>query len=261
MIESRILPEGAFQLLCGSAGDLLDHLDCQDAVAFTGSASTGADAQAAQAVDPRAQRPLQPGSRLAQLLDARARRDPGTEEFDLFIKEVAKEMTVKAGQKCTAIRRTFVPEAMVRRRRCRRSTSGSTGVKVGDPSVEGVRMGPLAGRGAGDARCGRASSAIAQATELRVRRPRRLRRRRRRSGEGRVLPDAALLRGRSVRAHRAARRRGVRAREHRHAVHSRWTKRSSSRSWGREASSARSSPPTTRSRARWRSARRRITGA
>ncbi len=145
MVESRLLPAGTFQLICGSAGDLLDHLNCQDSVAFTGSASTGLMLKRGNAILEHSVRFNQEADSLNySMLGPDAA--PGTEEFDLFIKEVAKEMTVKAGQKCTAIRRTFVPEAMVddvvsaMRKRL-------AGVKVGDPSVDGVRMGPLAGKG------------------------------------------------------------------------------------------------------------------
>ncbi len=145
MVESKLLPAGTFQLICGSAGDLLDHLGCQDSVAFTGSAATGLMLKSGKAVLEHSVRFNQEADSLNySMLGPDA--VPGTDEFDLFIKEVAKEMTVKAGQKCTAIRRTFVPEALVSdvvtamKKRL-------AGVKVGDPSVEGVRMGPLAGRG------------------------------------------------------------------------------------------------------------------
>jgi oxepin-CoA hydrolase / 3-oxo-5,6-dehydrosuberyl-CoA semialdehyde dehydrogenase len=145
MVESGVLPEGSFQLICGSAGDLLDHLTGQDAVAFTGSASTGRMLRHSPAIMEHNVRFNQEADSLNySMLGPDAA--PGSEEFDLFVKEVAKEMTVKAGQKCTAIRRTFVPEGMVDdvvaalRKRLQ-------GVKVGDPSVEGVRMGPLAGKG------------------------------------------------------------------------------------------------------------------
>ena len=145
MVESGILPEGSLQLICGSAGDLLDHLAGQDAVAFTGSASTGRMLRQTPAIMEHNVRFNQEADSLNySMLGPDAA--PGSDEFDLFIKEVAKEMTVKAGQKCTAIRRTFVPEGMVDdvvsalRKRLQ-------GVKVGDPSVEGVRMGPLAGKG------------------------------------------------------------------------------------------------------------------
>jgi oxepin-CoA hydrolase/3-oxo-5,6-dehydrosuberyl-CoA semialdehyde dehydrogenase len=144
MIESRLLPDGSVQLLCGSVGDLLDHLDSQSVVAFTGSAATARTLKA---------HPVILGSNVRFNAEADSLNFsmlgpddvPGSEEFDLFIKEVAKEMTVKAGQKCTAIRRTLVPERMIedvmRALRVRLD-----GVKIGDPSVEGVRMGPLAGR-------------------------------------------------------------------------------------------------------------------
>ena len=145
MVESGILPEGGFQLICGSAGDLLDHLTCQDAVAFTGSANTGQMLKQNRAIMENNVRFNQEADSLNySMLGPDAR--PGSEEFDLFVKEVVKEMTVKAGQKCTAIRRTFVPEPMLGdviaalRKRL-------AGVKVGDPRVEGVRMGPLAGKG------------------------------------------------------------------------------------------------------------------
>ncbi len=145
MVESGLLPTGTFQLVCGSAGDLLDHLTCQDSVAFTGSGTTGLMLKRGKAVLENSVRFNQEADSLNySMLGPDA--SPGTEEFDLFIKEVAKEMTVKAGQKCTAIRRTFVPARMVddvvaaMKRRL-------AGVKIGDPTVEGVRMGPLAGRG------------------------------------------------------------------------------------------------------------------
>jgi len=144
MIESKILPEGSVQLLCGSAGTLLDHLDSQCAVAFTGSAATGLMLKQHKTVTAENVRFNQEADSLNfSMLGPDA--PPGTEEFDLFIKEVAKEMTVKAGQKCTAIRRTFVHESMVQDV-MRALATRLDGVKVGDPSVEGVRMGPLAGR-------------------------------------------------------------------------------------------------------------------
>ena len=145
MVESGVLPQGTFQLVCGSAGDLLDHLTCQDSVAFTGSASTGLMLKGGRAILEHSVRFNQEADSLNySMLGPDA--TPGTEEFDLFIKEVAKEMTVKAGQKCTAIRRTFVPEGVVD------AVSAALikrlgGITVGDPSVEGVRMGPLAGKG------------------------------------------------------------------------------------------------------------------
>jgi oxepin-CoA hydrolase/3-oxo-5,6-dehydrosuberyl-CoA semialdehyde dehydrogenase len=144
MVASGILPPGAFQLLCGSAGDLLDHLDSQDAVAFTGSAATGHLLKSGPAIVGKSVRFNQEADSLNFSMLAPDAR-PGSEEFDLFVKEVVREMTVKAGQKCTAIRRTFVPDSMVEdviaalKKRL-------AGITVGNPSVEGVRMGPLAGK-------------------------------------------------------------------------------------------------------------------
>jgi oxepin-CoA hydrolase/3-oxo-5,6-dehydrosuberyl-CoA semialdehyde dehydrogenase len=144
IIESKILPEGSVQLLCGSAGDLLDHLDSQCAVAFTGSATTGLMLKQNKVVASENVRFNQEADSLNfSMLGPDAK--PGTEEFDLFVKEVAKEMTVKAGQKCTAIRRTFVHESVMQDV-MRALTTRLDGVKLGDPGVEGVRMGPLAGR-------------------------------------------------------------------------------------------------------------------
>ncbi len=144
MIESKLFPDGAIQLLCGSAGDLLDHLDEQCAVAFTGSATTGLMLKQGAAVSRNNVRFNQEADSLNfSMLGPDAA--PGTEEFDLFIKEVSREMTAKAGQKCTAIRRTFVPDAMVQDV-MKALTKRLDTVKMGDPAVEGVRMGPLAGR-------------------------------------------------------------------------------------------------------------------
>src|SRR5215217_3263094 len=144
IVVSQILPAGSFQLICGSAGDLLDHLGSQDAVAFTGSAATGLQLRGSRAILERNVRFNQEADSLNfSMLGPDAA--PGSEEFDLFVREVVKEMTVKAGQKCTAIRRTFVPAGVVDdvvaalKKRL-------AGVKVGDPAIEGVRMGPLAGQ-------------------------------------------------------------------------------------------------------------------
>jgi oxepin-CoA hydrolase / 3-oxo-5,6-dehydrosuberyl-CoA semialdehyde dehydrogenase len=144
MIESEIFPDGAIQLVCGSAGDLLDYLSCQDAVAFTGSTGTGRMLRERRNIVENAVRfNLEADSLNCSILGPDA--TPGTEEFDLFVKEVVREMTSKAGQKCTAIRRTLVPNGamydVVQALRKRLAE-----VKVGDPSVEGVKMGPLAGK-------------------------------------------------------------------------------------------------------------------
>jgi oxepin-CoA hydrolase/3-oxo-5,6-dehydrosuberyl-CoA semialdehyde dehydrogenase len=144
MVQSAILPEGSIQLIAGEPGDLLDHVREQDVVAFTGSAATGRKLIQHPAIVEHAVRfNMEADSLNFAMLAPDAL--PGTPEFDLFVKEVAKEMTTKAGQKCTAIRRTFVPagleEAVVDALRKRLAT-----LPLGDPSREGVRWGPLAGR-------------------------------------------------------------------------------------------------------------------
>ena len=145
MIESKIFPEGAIQLICGSAGDLIDHLDCQCAVAFTGSADTGRHLKSKRSIIENSVRFNQEADSLNfSMLGPDAA--PGSEEFDLFVKEVAKEMTSKTGQKCTAIRRTLVPANMVEDVMKAIAARLRT-TPIGDPAVEGVRMGPLAGRG------------------------------------------------------------------------------------------------------------------
>jgi oxepin-CoA hydrolase/3-oxo-5,6-dehydrosuberyl-CoA semialdehyde dehydrogenase len=163
MVESGLLPAGTFQLICGSAGDLLDHLDCQDSVAFTGSASTGLMLKGSKAILGNSVRFNQEADSLNfSMLGPDAA--PGSEEFDLFVKEVAREMTVKAGQKCTAIRRTFVPANMVDDVAAALGKR-LAGVKIGDPSIDGVRMGPLAGR-AQVKEVGASVARLRKATEL-----------------------------------------------------------------------------------------------
>ena len=144
MVESGIFPAGAIQLICGSAGDLLDHLGMQDAVAFTGSATTGRKLKDTPSIVEHTVRFNQEADSLnCSILGPDAA--PGTEEFDLFVKEVVREMTAKAGQKCTAIRRTLVPNGMMADVIAALSKRLSA-VQVGDPAVEGVKMGPLASR-------------------------------------------------------------------------------------------------------------------
>ncbi len=145
MVASGILPEGAIQLICGSAGDLLSHVTEQDAVAFTGSAATGQMLKESRAVMQHSVRfNMEADSLNCSILAPDAA--PGTEEFDLFIKEVVREMTTKAGQKCTAIRRTIVPAGM-EEDVVKALTKRLASTTIGDPSVEGVRMGPLASMG------------------------------------------------------------------------------------------------------------------
>jgi len=143
MVEGEFLPEGSIQLICGDIGDLFDHLTEQDVVTFTGSAQTGRKLRThpnivANAVPFN----MEADSLNCSILGEQA--GPDTEEFTLFIKEVAREMTVKAGQKCTAIRRVIAPRKYidaVRQALCAQLDK----VVIGDPSVEGVRMGSLVG--------------------------------------------------------------------------------------------------------------------
>src|SRR5215210_2236368 len=108
MIEANILPPGAVQLIVGHVGDLFDHLSCQDVVSFTGSAATAMKLQAHPVIARESVRFVAERDSLnASVLGPDA--VPGTPEFDLFVREAAIEMTVKAGQKCTAIRRAFAP--------------------------------------------------------------------------------------------------------------------------------------------------------
>lgn len=141
---SGILPAGALQLVCGSARGILDHVDSQDVVTFTGSASTGLMLRS----HPRILEKAVPFNMEADSLNAAVLgmdAAPGTEEFDLFIKEVRKEMTVKCGQKCTAIRRIIVPENYLEDVE-RAIAAQLAKTVIGDPRQEGVRMGALAGR-------------------------------------------------------------------------------------------------------------------
>ncbi|KJS05936.1 MAG: enoyl-CoA hydratase [Flavobacteriales bacterium BRH_c54] len=143
IIDSNILPAGALQLICGSANGILDHVTNQDVVTFTGSASTGKMLKA----HPRLLEEAVPFNMEADSLNASILGEdaiPGTEEFDLFIKEVQREMTVKAGQKCTAVRRIIVPEKLVEDVQIALGKRLAQTV-VGNPAVEGVRMGALAG--------------------------------------------------------------------------------------------------------------------
>jgi oxepin-CoA hydrolase/3-oxo-5,6-dehydrosuberyl-CoA semialdehyde dehydrogenase len=144
IISSGILPEGSLQLICGSARGILDFVENQDVVTFTGSAATGRMLKAT----PRLLEESVPFNMEADSLNAIILGQdaaPGTEEFDLFVKEVRKEMTTKCGQKCTAIRRIIVPEAYVSEVQ-KELSSALAKTTIGDPRVEGVRMGALAGR-------------------------------------------------------------------------------------------------------------------
>ncbi len=142
MTDSGLLPEGALQLICGSAGDLLDHLDGQDSVGFTGSASTAALLRAHTNIISRSIPFTAEADSLNSAILAPS-ATPGTPAFDLFVREVVNEMTTKAGQKCTAIRRAFVPTALVDDAASAISEALAN-VVVGDPRSDGVTMGPVA---------------------------------------------------------------------------------------------------------------------
>lgn len=142
--ESGLLPEGALQLIVGSSGDLLDRLEETDVVTFTGSADTAAMLRVNKNLIARS---IPFNAEADSLNCAILAPDvtPDDPEFELFVKEVAKEMSAKAGQKCTAIRRAIVPRHLVDavgEKLCERLSK----IKVGDPAVEGVRMGALASR-------------------------------------------------------------------------------------------------------------------
>jgi oxepin-CoA hydrolase / 3-oxo-5,6-dehydrosuberyl-CoA semialdehyde dehydrogenase len=143
IIASDILPEGALQLICGSARGILDYVQNQDIVTFTGSASTGKMLKShPRLLDEAVHFTMEADSLNCCVLgnDVTA----SMPEFDIFIKEIAREITTKAGQKCTAVRRIIVPEHLIEDVKIalgKRLLSTT----IGDPSIEGVRMGPLAG--------------------------------------------------------------------------------------------------------------------
>jgi oxepin-CoA hydrolase/3-oxo-5,6-dehydrosuberyl-CoA semialdehyde dehydrogenase len=142
IIETGLLPEGSLQLVSGSLGDLFDHLGCQDVVSFTGSASTAEKLRTHPAMVRNAVRFIAETDSLnSSILGLDAA--PGTAEFDLYVREVVREMTVKAGQKCTAIRKVIVPAAYLSSVAAALS-AGLGKIVVGDPREEGVHMGPLA---------------------------------------------------------------------------------------------------------------------
>ena len=144
IIASKILPEGALQLICGSAGDILDHVTSQDVVTFTGSASTGLMLKS----NPNILRENVPFNMEADSLNCIVLGEdvtPDKPEWNIFIKEVRKEMTLKAGQRCTGIRRIFVPENKMEDiwKEIGKSLSQTV---IGNPLNSTVRMGSLAGQ-------------------------------------------------------------------------------------------------------------------
>ena len=142
IIASNILPEGSLQLIVGLGRGIIDHVQTEDTVTFTGSAKTGKILKGLpQIADRSVSFNLEADSLNACILGEKA--VPGTAEFDLFIKEVIKEITVKAGQKCTAVRRILVPDSLIDEVQFALSKRLAS-TAVGNPSVEGVRMGALA---------------------------------------------------------------------------------------------------------------------
>ncbi len=144
VIASGILPEGALQLICGSARTILDTVESQDVVTFTGSASTGRMLKA----HPRIIEEAVPFNMEADSLNSSVLGPdavPGSPEFNLFIKEVRNEMTTKCGQKCTAIRRVIVPENLVEDVQIALGKALAK-VSIGNPAAKGVRMGALASK-------------------------------------------------------------------------------------------------------------------
>jgi oxepin-CoA hydrolase / 3-oxo-5,6-dehydrosuberyl-CoA semialdehyde dehydrogenase len=172
MVESGALPPGSVQLLCGGVGELFDHLTGQDTIAFTGSAATARRLRSHPTVVGQAVRfNAEADSLNCSILGPDAA--PGSEEFQLFVGEVVRELTQKTGQKCTAIRRALVPagrvsavvDALAER---------LAEVRVGDPRDQATDMGPLVGR-AQLAEVGQAVDRLGRAAELVIGRPGTLR--------------------------------------------------------------------------------------
>lgn len=142
LVEKQLLPPGALSLLVGSAGDLLTHVGPQDVVAFTGSSDTGVAIRSLPQIIRQAVRVnVEADSLNAAVLGADV--EPGSETWELFLKDVLRDMTQKAGQKCTAIRRALVPEACTEQVR-EELIARLEKLVVGNPALETVRMGPVA---------------------------------------------------------------------------------------------------------------------
>jgi oxepin-CoA hydrolase/3-oxo-5,6-dehydrosuberyl-CoA semialdehyde dehydrogenase len=142
LIDATVLPEGALSFLAGGVGDLLEHLESQDVLAFTGSGVTGAILRGGRRAIERSVRiNVEADSLNAAVLGPDVDVDGDT--YELFIREVARDITQKAGQKCTAIRRVFAPRELYER--VREDLAARVGeVRVGDPALAEVKMGPLA---------------------------------------------------------------------------------------------------------------------
>ena len=144
IIASKILPEGSLQLLVGLGRGLIDHVESCDVVTFTGSSTTGLLLKShPRIIEKNTPFNLEADSLNATVLGKYA--TPGTSEFDLFIKETVKEMTIKAGQKCTAVRRIIVPENLIDEVQ-KGISARLASTTIGDPKIEGVRMGALASK-------------------------------------------------------------------------------------------------------------------
>ena len=148
MVESGILPSGSVQLICGGVGDLFDHLDCQDTIAFTGSKHTAEKLQQhPRVISESVAFTAETDSLNMSILGPDA--TPGTPEFDLYIQEVRNEMVAKAGQKCTAIRRIIAPAGIAGD--VVKALSAALGeVRIGNPASADVDMGALASQGQRD---------------------------------------------------------------------------------------------------------------
>ncbi len=141
-VQTGALPDGAFSLLVGSARDLLDHVHAQDCVAFTGGSSTAARIRGHEAVVARNVRVnIEADSLNASILGPDV--EPGSDTFQMFVNQVVHDMAQKAGQKCTAVRRVFVPEALVEAATAA-LVDRLSGVTVGEPAEKGVDIGPVA---------------------------------------------------------------------------------------------------------------------
>jgi oxepin-CoA hydrolase/3-oxo-5,6-dehydrosuberyl-CoA semialdehyde dehydrogenase len=145
LVEAEVLPEGSFQLVTGSSGDLLDHLGSQDVLAFTGSAATANKLRgAANLLEASVRVNVEADSLNAAVLGPDA-IEAGGETLDLFVRDVVREITQKAGQKCTAVRRILVPADRLDQARDL-LVAKLEAVEVGDPADDGVAMGPVATR-------------------------------------------------------------------------------------------------------------------
>lgn len=162
IIDSKILPEGALQLVCGSAGDMLDHVESQDTITFTGSAYTGQMLkQHSRVSSENVSFNMEADSLNCIVLGEDV--EPDMPEWDIFLKEVRREMTVKAGQKCTAIRRIFVPQNKLAdvQQALSKALSQTT---IGSPLNEKVRMGALAGTAQKEEVMGQVKKLLASST-------------------------------------------------------------------------------------------------